>query len=294
MAASPGENLLDITLAVLLAAGGLGRRLAKIFCGEERVQQSGQEMAARSHARVGIIAAAAAREVVHERVDDHVAGAGVEGQDRAGRGGFGDDGDVGDAADVQGGAAAAGVAIEQVIAKGDERRALSAGGHVGGAKIADRGDAGERGDDGGLADLQCGGDVCAEEAGRAALMEDGLAVRADQADAAQRDAEFSAGAQGGFGEELTQTEIQLADVAGGDARALGHAQDCGAHGGGEGNRGEIFEACVGGVFGDGRRDADQGDVDAVGGSAGHEAEDEACWPHGHWKMRREPNWEPVS
>ena len=223
-----------------------------------------------------IIAAASAREVVHERVDDHIAGAGVEGQDGAGLGGFGDDGDVGDAADVQDGAAAAGVAIEQVIAKGDERRALAADGHVGGAKIAHGGDAGERGDDGGLADLQCGGDVCAEEAGRAALMEDGLAVRSDQADAAQRDAEFLAGAQGGFGEELAQPEIQLADVGGGDARAFGYAQDFGAHGGGEGDGGEIFEARVGRVFGDRRRDADQCDVDAVDGSAGHEAEDEGA------------------
>ena len=70
------------------------------------------------------------------------------------RGRFRDDGDVGDAADVQHGAAAARVAIEQIIAEGHERRALSADGHIRGTKIADRGHAGDRGDHSGFADLQ--------------------------------------------------------------------------------------------------------------------------------------------
>ena len=52
VAASPGENFLDVSFAVLLAAGGLGRRLAQIFFGEESVQQGGQKPAAGGHARV--------------------------------------------------------------------------------------------------------------------------------------------------------------------------------------------------------------------------------------------------
>jgi hypothetical protein len=66
-----------------------------------------------------VVALAAVGEVLDEGVDEHVAGAGVEGQDVGWFGVGGDDGDVGDAADVEGYAAQFLVAIEDVVGEGD-------------------------------------------------------------------------------------------------------------------------------------------------------------------------------
>ena len=60
---------------------------------------------------------------------------------------------------------------------------------------------------------------------RWALMEDGLAVGADESDFFRRDAEFFAGLQGGFGVGVAEAEIELAQVAGGDWVLFGDAED---------------------------------------------------------------------
>ena len=66
MAPAPGEQLAQISLAVLFAAGGFGRRTAEIWVGEQIVEQCGKQAAARSHLRVAIVGAAAAGEMAHE------------------------------------------------------------------------------------------------------------------------------------------------------------------------------------------------------------------------------------
>jgi len=74
--------------------------------------------------------------------------------------------------------------------KGDEWRAIAAESEVGGAEIGDGGDAGASGDDGAFADLESGGGWCSEVGHGFPLMENGLAVVADEIDFARRDAEF--------------------------------------------------------------------------------------------------------
>ncbi len=133
-------------------------------------------------ARVFVETLAAVGEVRDERVNEHVGGAGVEGEDLCGLGGGGDDGDVGDAAEIERDAAEFWVAIEKIVGVRDERRALAAESDVGGTKIADGGDAGAGGDDGWLADLQRGSRGRAEIGRGLALMKNGLAVAADKRD----------------------------------------------------------------------------------------------------------------
>ena len=71
------------------------------------------------------------------------------------------------------------MAVEEVVGEGDERGALAAGGHVGWAEIADGGDAGAGGDDGGFADLESGSGGRTEIRNPWALMKDSLAVGGD-------------------------------------------------------------------------------------------------------------------
>ena len=77
-------------------------------------------------ARVFVVALFVVREVLDEGVDEHVGGAGVEGEDLDGFAGGGEDGDVGDAAEIEGDAAEFGVAVEEIVGVGDERGALAA------------------------------------------------------------------------------------------------------------------------------------------------------------------------
>ena len=58
-----------------------------------------------------------------------------------------------------------------------------------------------------VSDLESGACYLAEERDRLALMKDGLAVGGDQVEAFGRDAEFFARGEGGFGEEVAETEI---------------------------------------------------------------------------------------
>ena len=77
----------------------------------------------------------------------------------------------------------------------------------------------------------------AEKWNGAALMEDGLAVAADERDAGCGDAELAEGGEGGFGKGVAEAEIELRDLCGGGGDAFSNAEDFGAEGGGEGTRG---------------------------------------------------------
>ena len=56
-------------------------------------------------------------------------------------------------------------------------------------------------------------------------MEDCLAVVADQSDFARRDFQFFAGVECGFGVELAEAGVELAEFAGGEWILFGYAQD---------------------------------------------------------------------
>src|SRR5215467_4420182 len=95
----------------------------------------------------------------------------------------GDDGEISDAADVEANAAEFGMTVKNVVGERDERSALAAERHVSGTEVGDGGDAGKVGNHGAVAKLQRGCGFCAEKSGWSALVEDSLAVVADQIDA---------------------------------------------------------------------------------------------------------------
>src|SRR5437899_6041589 len=104
----------------------------------------------------------------------------IEGEDLRWFCGGGNDSDVGDTSEIERNAAELGVAIQEIVSVGNERRTLATKSNVRGAKIADGGDAGARGDDRCLANLKRGSRGRAKVLAREALMEDGLAVAADE------------------------------------------------------------------------------------------------------------------
>ncbi len=174
----------------------------------EFIDKCGYGAARLRELRVFVETLAAAREMLDERVDENVGGAGVERKDLRWFARSGQDGDVGDAAEVKRDAAEFWMAVQQIVGVRDERRALPAERDVGGAEVGDRGDAGARCDDTAVADLQRGGGRAAEILDRRTLMKDRLAVIAEDRDFFGRDAEVFAGRQGGFGVDFAKAEIQ--------------------------------------------------------------------------------------
>src|ERR1700733_14621866 len=119
--------------------------------------------------------------MLHQRVDNHIPGASVEGENifwfRVGR----NYGDVCDAADIQCNAANFRIAIEKVVHKRNERSALATDGDIRRTKIGNRCDSCSRGDNCGFADLKrAGGMARATNAARTALMKNSLSVGADE------------------------------------------------------------------------------------------------------------------
>ena len=99
-----------------------------------------------------------------------------------GPGGCWQNSDIGDATEIKRNAAEFRVAVEQIVRVGHERRSLAPESEVRGAEVANRRDAGTRGDDGWLANLKCGSRWRAKTLHGLALMENGLAVTADERD----------------------------------------------------------------------------------------------------------------
>ena len=133
--------------------------------------------------------------------------------------------DVRDPADIQRDAPDPLVPIEQIIDKRHERRALPARGHVGGTKIAHRGDARARRNHRRLADLQRRGDALSVETRWHALMKNSLPVRADHSDLRGSHAKFLACGERSRRKYFAQQKIELADFAGGHRPAFAEFQD---------------------------------------------------------------------
>ncbi len=169
--------------------------------------------------------------VLSKGIDDHVAGAGVEGCDVLGCRVRRDDGDIGNAADIEGDAAAGGVAEEKVVDEGDEGRALAAESNIGGAKVGDGEDASAGGDDGGFGDLEGGGEfgdgdfAVGGKSFALPLVEDGLTVGADGGDLIWFRAGFFKEGEGGTGEEFAEEEVEMRDLAGGGRGFGGEFED---------------------------------------------------------------------
>src|SRR6266851_2583132 len=205
-------------------------------------------------------------------VDKHVGGAGVEGEDLLRLGRARKNRNVGDAAEVERNAAEFRVAIEKVVHIRNKWRSLATEGDVRRSKITDGRDARASRDDGRLADLQRRGGRSAQKIDGLALMEDGLPVTSDQGDLRWRHSETTASGQGGVAEEFSQTEIQLTESAGGDGVLFSDTQNFVA------NRGRKFDGGVAEKLRVQLRrragDAGESHVNAIGGSAGHHAENE--------------------
>lgn len=164
------------------------------------------------------------------------------------------------------------MAIEKIVAVWDERRALAAERDVGGAEVGDGRDTGAGGDNVAIADLKRRGGGTAEILDWRALMKNRLAMVAEDGDFFRRDAKAFAGLQSGFGVDFAKAKIHLAQVAGWNGSLFGDAEDFFA------DLRRKIEARVVEEFrvevGRGAGDFGQGNIDAVGGGSGHEAEDE--------------------
>ena len=196
----------------------------------------------------------------------------------------GDDGEIADAADVLKNAGADGVGEEDVIEQGDEGRALAAGGDVSRAEVGDDGDAGGGGEEGGFAELPGAGEAAAcVECGHALVVE-GLAVAADEG--RSNFGGVDGGAEG-FSVGEAEAPVQMGEFGGGCGVCIGlsgHSSEDGvAEGLGEGKgsvgeEGEFGRRIAGSDF---ARYPQQGDVDAVGGGAAHDAGDDKGPGCGH-------------
>ena len=105
-----------------------------------------------------------------------------------------------------------------------------------------------------------------------ALMKNCLTVAADQRDALGRNTEFAARGEGGLCKDFSQAKIQLAEFTGGDGALLGDAKNLLAQ-----RVGKLARRVAKKLRAQLRRRTRytrQGDVDTVGGRAGHEAENE--------------------
>src|SRR6266571_3914686 len=185
MAAAKANEFLDVGAAVVFASGAFGGRDTQIRVFHQFVEKRRNRAARLGKLGVFVETFAATGEMLHERVDEHVGGTGVEGEDLRWLSGGGNHCDICDAAEIEGDAAEFGVAIEKVVDVGNERSTLAAEGHVRGTKVRDGGDAGAGGDDRGFADLQRGGGWRAEIRSWADLMKDRLAMAADERNAPQ-------------------------------------------------------------------------------------------------------------
>src|SRR6266446_5582134 len=101
MPSAEGKDFFHVSVAVIFAAGGFWWRELQIGIAEEFVEERGDAAALQGELRVFVEAAAAAREVSDESVDEHVRRAGVEGGNLLWLSGARKDGDVGDAAEIE-------------------------------------------------------------------------------------------------------------------------------------------------------------------------------------------------
>src|SRR5262249_55781408 len=133
---------------------GFGRLLLQVRFAQKLAHDGAVDAPALCENRAFVEAPAAVCEALDQRVDEHIAGPGVESGDLRGRGVGGNDRDVGDAADVEADGAESGVGVERVVGERDEGGSLTAESDVGGAEVGNGGDAGPSCDDRAVAELQ--------------------------------------------------------------------------------------------------------------------------------------------
>src|SRR5260370_28968332 len=147
MAAAEGKEFFQVGVAVVFAAGGFGRCELQIGITQEIVEQRGNTPAVGCEARVLVETLPSAREMRDEGVDEHVGGAGVEGEDLLRLGRMRKNCNVGDATEIERNSAEFRVSINEIVHIRNKRRALATESDVDGAKIVDGRNAGPRSDD---------------------------------------------------------------------------------------------------------------------------------------------------
>src|SRR5579859_1867729 len=119
VAAAEIENFHDVGGAEIFAASAFWRLLFQISVFHQGIENLWNEVAALCEVCVFVVAPAAFGEMLDQGVDEHVAGAGVEGENVGRFRVCGDYGDVSNAADVKGDAAEFLIAIQSVIGERD-------------------------------------------------------------------------------------------------------------------------------------------------------------------------------
>src|SRR5258708_15148714 len=147
MAAAEGKEFFQVGVAVVFAASGFGRCELQIGIAQEIVEQRGNTAALGCKLGVFVEALAAAREMRDERVDQHVGGAGVEGEDLLRLGRMRKNCNVGDATEIERNSAEFRVSIKEIVPIRNKTPALAAECEIRGAEIADSGNDGPRSDD---------------------------------------------------------------------------------------------------------------------------------------------------
>src|SRR2546429_5719974 len=122
------KDTLDESLAVLLAARAFGGIATIVRIAQQSRQDGFVRSACCCEAAIAVIGLA--EEPLRQRIDDHVGGSGVEGDESIERAAGWNEGEVGDAAEVLQDACAPWMREESRVEQGDEWCALSAGNHI--------------------------------------------------------------------------------------------------------------------------------------------------------------------
>ena len=255
--------------AILLAPRRLRWTAHIVFILKEFGEQASVHFALDRHGAAGVAAELSAGEARGQLIHHHVARTGVESDYAICRTSGGQDGHIGDAADVQGHSAHLFRSEQKIVNEGDQRRALAPGGHVAWPEVVDNRDLSSFGQDRPVADLQRRSHLPAQVIGRLGLVEDRLAVAADQLDRLRIDAGDLAGFEERFGVDFGQQEIEPGDLArmGG---AVAHSEQRGA------NLLRIGDGMETGGIETVVVDIDQGDIDPVERCPAHDARDSHC------------------
>ena len=157
------------------AAGALGRSLREVGMSKPLSEERFVDVAACGASAIAIVVEASTGEFAHGKIEEDVRRTGIEGEKfRLATERPIDGGDVADAAEIIDADVASALAEDAEVKEGGEGRALSAGGEIGDAEIADDGDAKSFRKVGGLAELEGRG------RGLRGLVKDGLPMQADE------------------------------------------------------------------------------------------------------------------
>src|SRR5207249_7762152 len=141
------ENFVDVGGAEIFASRAFRRLPQEIQILHKLIEQLRNELATNCAPRVSIKVRTMPCETCYERVDEHIAGTGIEGEHVRRLCVCGDDGEIRDAADVQRDATEFCVPPKKVVDIGHEWSALAAQCYIGGPEVAHSCDAGDCGDD---------------------------------------------------------------------------------------------------------------------------------------------------